>query len=269
MKNIFTLGLLVLISVKSFAQDEEEMPVSDDEKSFYFGINAGTCVANKYTGGFYGGNGEYSLYDLLNNPNIYNQIEAKFQADFVIGEMPAVVKYKPGIAVGFHAGYYTDATSAFFADINFIRLTVAAPFALYVDDPNNPGGGPIVYQETLIGEENRLTFDLGYHSDFGEELVRGFAEFGANFNAVKPVKNNAVIEGTQYNLLQSSYPPYNLSADRGGIGFGAFIGGGVRMKFNKKYTFDVGVTASFQRINLYLDEKLKLNPVIYLRLLYL
>jgi len=269
MKNIFTLGFIVLISFTSFSQEEDEMPVSEGRKGFYFGINTGTCLANKYTAGFYGGNGEYSLYDLLSNPNIRNQLETKFQSTFYIGEMPAVVKYKPGIAVGFHAGYYTDGTSAFFADINFIRLTVAAPFALYVTDPNNQNGDPIVYPETLIGEENRLTFDLGYHSDFGEEDIRGYAEFGGNFNAVKPVKNNALIEGTQYSLMQSSYPPYNPGTDRGGIGFGAFIGGGARIKFNQKFTFDIGVTASFQRINLYLDEKFKLNPVLYLRLLYL
>lgn len=269
MKNISALLFFTLISAVSHSQEEEEMPVSDSEKGFYIGINTGGCLANKYTAGYYGGNGEYSVYDLIANPYIYNQIYNKFQNNFYVGEMPLEVKYKPGIAVGLHLGLYTDATSAFFTDINFIRLTVAAPFALYSTNPNNPNGDPIIHPETFIGEENRLSIDLGYHSDFGEEDIRGYAEFGGNFNAVKPVKNNALIEGTQYGLMQSSYAPYNLSLDRGGVGYGFFLGTGVRMKFNQKYTFDIGATVTFQRINLYLEEKMKLNPVIYLRLLYL
>ncbi|MFZ5553256.1 MAG: hypothetical protein ACOZCO_09085 [Bacteroidota bacterium] len=269
MKNIFLSALSFFFPLLAIAQEEEEIPVLESKTGFYFGINTGACLANKYTAGYYGGTNEYSLVDLISNPYVKNELSNKFQQlPFWIGEYPAQMRYKPGIAAGFHFGYYTDETSAFFMDVNFVRLTLAATFAIYTDDPNNMSGDPIVYPEILTGEENRLSIDLGYHSDFGEEKVRGYAEFGGNFNAVKPVKNTAIIEGLQYNLLQNGYylQPW---IDRGGMGFGFFLGTGVRMKFNQKFTFDLGATANFQRINLWMDEKFKLNPVLYLRLLYL
>jgi hypothetical protein len=267
---IFTAFFLVF-PLFGFTQDEGEIiEESSEGSSFYYGINIGGVLANKYTASYYNGyNGTdaFNLVDLISIQQVYDQIYNKIGRDFYLGEVPLDrMRYKTGILAGLHLGWYTDEDVSFFINADFVRLQLADVFTLESEDPANPSGDPKIYTELILGEENRLHFDLGMHIDFGVSTqLKGYFEMYGSLNSVRPVNNQVYIEGLSYNLLQP--PSVYSKTDLGGIGWGIGAGTGIRYRFNKHYSFDLGGALAFQRINLYLVERLKLNPVLYLRIL--
>ena len=253
------------------AQDEEEdeYAAKEDPAGFYYGINFGGLLANRHTANFYNGyNGTdaYNVVDLVSNRQVYDQIYNQIQMDFEVGEVPVAMKYQAGLVLGINFGWYTDPDFAFFVNADFARIKLTDVFTLWAVDPNNPSGDPIIYPQVISGEENRMHFDLGIHTEYGEyEQLEGYFELYGTLNSVKPVSNEVLIEGYRYNLLQP--PSVYRQNDLGGIGWGFGLGTGVRYRFNDNFSFDLGGNLSFQKINLYIDEKLKLNPVLYLRIL--
>ncbi len=158
---------------------------------------------------------------------------------------------------------------ALYSNIDIVRLKFQEVFTLEADNPANPSGDPIVYPQSIIGEENRMIIDLGLHFDFGDPgKPGGYFEIFGSFNATRARKNEVIIENNlKYSLL--SQPNVYNRVNLGGVGYGLGIGTGVRVKFNRQYTFDLGATAAFQKIALWDDRRLKLNPLIYVRLLWL
>ena len=76
-----------------------------------------------------------------------------------------------------------------------------------------------------------------------------FFEWGINFNALKPVKNEIVIEQTlRYNLM---YQPnvVNISP-KTETGYGLYAAFGCRMNFQNNMALDVGLRSNFQYIKL-------------------
>lgn len=267
-KKYFVVGLMQISQVGFVMAQEDE---NSGGSSFYFGINAGSIMANKYTAPYYSGYSDFSIKDLIGIQTIYNQIYNKIQKDFVLSEYPSNERYRWGLDLGLHLGYYLDESTALFSNINVQRIKTQEVFTISATDPANPFGDPIIFPESVIGEERRMQIDLGVHIDYGDRYkAGGYLELFGSFNAVKAQKNDVIIEGLRYSLLRQStiYNRYDV----GGIGWGAGIGTGVRMKFNDKFSFDVGANASFQRINLweeYRPIKLKLNPQVYVRILWL
>lgn len=266
----FAFLFLLQFSSVLVAQDEEEIPVSTGKKA-WFGVNLGGILANKYTAPYYNGigNGGYTVLDLLANPQIYNQIYNVYNQDFELGELPSNPKYRIGLAIGGNFGFYLDESTALYTNLDFIRLNVAEVMTIYTDNPSNPSGEPIIHPEGIIGQEQRFSIDLGLHFDYGmNQQFMGYVELAGNFNAVKAIKNEARFGTLSYNLLLPPTINPTNQVIRGGVGWGAVIGTGVRIKFNKSVSFDLGSSAYIQRINLFQDPKLKLNPSFYVRIIY-
>lgn len=249
------------------AQDEEEL--SGSETGFYFGVNAGGYLANKHTAGYYGGYGDFAIQDLIAIPQIYSQIYNQLQKDFYMGEYPSNVRYRTGLDVGLHLGYYLDESTAVFSNVDLVRLRVQEVFTLEAENPANPSGDPLIFPQVVSGEENRMIIDLGLHIDYGDRnKASGYLEFFGSFNSVKAKKNEVIIEDAlRYSLLMQ--PNVYNRTELGRVGWGFGVGTGCRLKFNTSFSFDIGVNASFQRIGLFVDERLKLNPLIYVRILWL
>jgi hypothetical protein len=95
-----------------------------------------------------------------------------------------------------------------------------------------------------------------------------FFEWGLNFNALKPIKNEIVVEESlRYNLMfqENVY----VFTPRTTIGFGGFAAFGVRMGFENHKGLDFGLRGYIQRISL---GDLKVNAfsqLLFLRLVYM
>lgn len=260
----YSLFMFLVITFPLFAQDEE-----GDSPNLEIGIQAGAYLANPYPAVFYNGNnGYYSLYDLLQNQFVYNQIFNKIQLPFRLSELPLDIRYRPGIMAGVHLGRSGEYGSGWFLDLSFVDLRVNDAFVLEADDPNNTSGSKRYFTESIQGKEQRFMMDLGatfYYSD------NGYFNIGGNLNAVKAVSNIVVIEGLQYNLLIPQQG-FGGSVSRGGLGFGALAGTGFRYPFNEKFTFDLEGRLYLQRINLRFSDSsplaLKLSPQVFLRILF-
>ncbi|MFN3342072.1 MAG: hypothetical protein ACK40M_05200 [Flavobacteriales bacterium] len=269
LRSFLLIALSLILSVALAQEDEEQSSGLLVAGKFYFGINAGGYLANKHTANYYAGYNDFTIPELIAIPQIYSQIYTVLQSNFRMGEFPANPRYRTGINLGLNLGYYLDESMALYSNIDIVRLKFQEVFTLEADNPANPSGDPIVYPQSIIGEENRMIIDLGLHFDFGDPgKPGGYFEIFGSFNATRARKNEVIIENNlRYSLL--SQPNVYNRVNLGGVGYGLGIGTGVRVKFNRQYTFDLGATAAFHKIALWDDRRLKLNPLIYVRLLWL
>jgi hypothetical protein len=270
MKMLYSLltGIFFCGSTLFVHGQEDEPEMLSEDRQLYFGLNIGGYLANKYTAPYYAGYNDFTIQELLAIPTIYNQIYNVIQQPFELYSYPENPRYRIGLNLGGHLGYYYTDGTAVFINADFATLRFSEAFLLAAENPANPFGEPTYYTEQISGQERRFQLDLGLHVDFGERReISGYMEIAASLNAVRAEKNEVLIEGLRYNLLVQ--PNVYNQTKLGGLGYGAVFGTGVRMKFNPKFSFDLGANASFQKIQLYNDPKLKLNPVLYFRILWL
>ena len=91
--------------------------------------------------------------------------------------------------------------------------------------------GDSIRQESIWGTEERTTIDLGYSYTFSpKSLYRPFLQCGVNLTDTKFVENKINIEGFQYSI--ANYYDMYYKINQGGVGFGAFAGCGIDMKFS-------------------------------------
>ncbi len=251
-------------------------------RNFYFGITAGSLFANKHTTRRYDGSDieydnvyDFSFQTYINQQVIYKQIFNDLgQRDFSIGEYPENMRYKPSVTLGLSTGYYFSEATAAFIEVNVSRLKIIDALTLNVVDAGSTLSEPIIEIAAITGKEDRMDIIGGLHSDFtyGERLMF-YGEVGGILNSTRARYNDVVVKGRTYVL--TSYNKNNSSAypgaDWGGLGYGFMFGLGVRYKFNKEASFDLGASMYLQKINLGPEALQKLKPqfLFYIRGLWL
>lgn len=283
------LLLVFGVAVTANAQDDfdefsdEPISLADESPRFFMGANVGAYFANRETAKYYKGSDDYTFGVLWiwngANPNgttnrNYDIIRTELgELDFVLGELPDSIRYKPGLITGLNMGYMLNERSGIFMDINVVKLNLVDVVTLWLTDPNNQLQEPTIYQATLIGEEKRLSINLGYRAIFPGDNPQAapFLEIGANFNNTKPTKNELHIGSLTYNIMPPENSTYYGPRKLGGSGYGALLGGGVHYKFNENFRFDFGGNLKMEKIVLLpeAEQRFALQFTLFARFIFL
>jgi hypothetical protein len=197
----------------------------------YIGVNLGFYKANRYTASYYNGSGVNNVDSTINNTYNYPKIKESLIYDFSLAQLPAKMHYSPAFLLGVYFKYAIK-NSGIIIQFNIAKLRANDVFTLIIDDPNNFSSEPVYKQESIQGIEQRASIDVGYSYTFNPRSnYRPFLQFGGNLTSTKFLDNKIKIENLQYSITNYRFSYYKL--EQGGVGFGAFAGGGMNLIFNE------------------------------------
>ncbi|MFH0865782.1 MAG: hypothetical protein V1904_06285 [Bacteroidota bacterium] len=204
----------------------------NNDNGFYFGANLGLYFANSHTASYYNGSDINSVDSTITYSINYQQIKQLLNDyDFSLAELPVKMHYSPAFLLGVYVKY-TIENSGIVMQFNFSRLKANDIFTISVDDPTNFSSDPVYKQESIWGIEQRASIDLGYSYTFNPKSnYRPFVQFGANLTDTKYIDNKINIEGLEYSITNYYYSYQKI--EQGGVGFGAFAGGGMNLIFSE------------------------------------
>lgn len=249
MKKLTYLLFLIIVATLNIRAQDEEIP---DNKGMFMSLGLGGYFANSNTAVIYDGVSKYSLigigYYFTIEP-YKTQFEEYFRYPYEIVELPQDLKYRPGREISWQLGYRFQDGSAFYAEANFAQLNIEDAFVIAIDDPNRKSPEKLLQQIPILGKEQRLNINTGFHIPFIHE--KGFTAYiplFANINSTKLESNYFVINNQQYQIVHNF--PGVTNTRIGGMGYGGGSGIGVKMKFNKSFSLDVGYNLIYSRIRM-------------------
>lgn len=247
-RRIFLLIFFVFRMILSAAQTQDN---SSGNEGWFFGMNFGGYFANKKTANYYNGYGTNNLYNtIIVNYYNYQQIkENKFNSlDYKISGLPDNMRYSPAINLGFHIGRTFQNNLSVFFEAVYAKLKTTDYVTLQVYDQSSQTSEPVIKKEAISGEEERVDLNVGLRQPFYESNVSPFMGIGLNFNNLNSTKSAVNIEGLTYSIVDPIFSVYNRK--QGGVGYGAFVCGGIEIKLNEKIKIDIGANISYKKINL-------------------
>jgi len=172
---------------------------------------------------------------------------------------------------------------------NFTILKMNAPVVLKLKDASSFTGNFV--ETTVTSQEQRFNVGLGIEKTFEvDSKLKPFASFGLSLNYIQLEKHNYNVEGLNYNImrvLRYEGVPSNLQTfykKIDGFGYGLFgetggkykltekFSGVVGAKFlyqnNKKYIENLGIETNYKPALLKQAQGLKLNALLFVRLIW-
>ena len=304
---IITLLLLLLCTINALAQDvnedEDNLPENfRRQKGFHIGAFLGGYVPNKYTAYNYDGYG----FDLDGNKNnfdnswIRQKIEIQYggrdgtnqpdQIAIALGvdpganpkewafeetDMPSNMKYQFGFLLGVNTQYLINAKNGIVLNANFAKLIVTGNFTMYAKPPSNSSQiNKAIKTFGIVGGEQRLLLQLGYQRILGNNQKNNFfIEGGVNVTSSKFDKNEIQINNltidlaSNYNQIQYPSTTYYIRKPSK-TGIGVFAGFGLDLVIGKKVIGQIVYQPSYEKINIGINPKLKLQHSAGLRVYY-
>ena len=286
-------AIILFSSITCFAQDlptdsfpDEDIVIWDDswhDKGFDFMIAGGIYMGNKHNAAYYNGSpeNENNLNFIFNNRYRYEEINRLVIANYpyisdsiFLGELPQNMNYSPSMAISFGARYKFNKHWAINLNYSFVKLRVSDMFTMTFDAELGNYRDPYIIAH-LIGRENRSLFDLSASYLFHpHKIAKPFIEAGLQFNYVRVNKFFALIEDTEYELLDYyNGVDYIPNVDRfrenviyGGAGFGVSMAAGVKLAFNKYISVDPTLYVSASSFGLERYKNIGLNYGFYIRI---
>lgn len=289
---------ILLFTSYCFAQDEKSNSEKNKKrKGFHIGIFSGVLKANKYTANMYDGYG-YTFEGAKNtffNSFMYRKINVEYgggsgftdriatamgvgSGDWYFGEndMPPKMKYNIALSIGAHMRYCFNNKEAIVLNVNASKLNVTGNFTISLTAPyisSQPPGTQNFKTFSIVGNEQRLSFQLGYQAIGGEEdePLNFFIEAGPVVTMAKFDKNVITINNLSIPLT-TYYDPLGYVIYKAkvltGINVGAFVGTGINLNMNSKWTVQLLYSPSYERINLGDQRKFKIQQTGGLRAYY-
>ncbi len=264
---------------------------------FETGIYIGAYFANKSTASIYDGygfdpNGVKNDFanSFMNQTINYNYGGGNGQPDLIAQalnvnhgdwsfdqtDMPLKMKYNPGIIIGIHTKYGFTKKDALILNVSGTRLTVTGDFTITLNTTpvgNTQPGYINAPTFAITGGEQRVLFQMGYRRILGNnERINFFIEGGAELDMAKLIKNQLTINNLQIDLTTYySYPQWNVFRAKhlSGVGLGAFGGLGLNLSVNPKCNIQLVYNPSYEKINIGINTKIKLQNTIGLRIYYI
>ncbi|MCC6371000.1 MAG: hypothetical protein IT236_08355, partial [Bacteroidia bacterium] len=191
-------------------------------------------------------------------------------------DMPTNMHYVPTIMVGFNFKLPVDKKSSFLLNVNGSKLGVEGNFTMTTKRPPttiNPAVTSNVVICPIKGKEQRLQFEFGFQRLFGgDDKLNFLGEVGFVGTLTKFDRNWIQINTLQIDLTyysnQAFYP--NVVPNRVPLGFGvgAFVGTGINVAVNPKFTMQLLYSLSHEKVNIGVRPVLKLQNAIGLRVYY-
>jgi hypothetical protein len=297
------LFLLLVCSMNAISQDTQDdndnttqQPVLA-KKSFRMGLVIGSYFANQYTASMYDGYG----FDIDGNKNNWDnslmnqkinmqyggygysgqtdQIAQALNVDyhtwtFSPSDMPTNMRYSPAIMVGLNCIYSVDVKNAILLNVNLANLIANGNFVIITPQPaNSTQINDRIKIFSIRGKEQRMMLQFGYQHLFGEsDKINFLLEGGLNATLAKFSSNEILVNTLKIDLISYYNNAFYSSAlvyrKPVGIGMGAFAGMGVNLNMNPKFTLQIVYSPSYEKINIGVAPRLRLQNSIGLRVYY-
>jgi len=233
-------------------------------KGWEFVGNFGAYWGNKYQASFYNGSKEnenninYVLSNTYWNDEIKNLLMTSVNRDsFALSELPTNMKYSTTMHVGFGVRYNFNPEWAFNLEFNFAKLTAKDFFTLEVF-PAKDNESHSYVQYPIWGKETRTNIQAGVVRTLNtDQKFRPFFELGAVVTNTLVKESQISIEDQPYNLVNiysGNYVPNSNVQEyeirQGGIGFGGYVDGGLKIMFNDFVSMELYASLYYQQINL-------------------
>jgi len=300
-KPLILIGVALLgLSAGAFAQDNDADDAGNAPQrkpKFHIGFYTGAYFANKYSAAAYNGYGfdvnghQYPFSSSFMYQKIINEYGGGYgQTDYIAqalgvdphqwsfteSDMPVNMHYLTTILVGFNTKLPVKKKTAIIANVNATKINVEGNFTittLLLNNTNNPAYNSNIKVFTITGQEQRLQFQLGVQQILGSDdklnffMEAGFMGTLAKFSKNMVYINNLQIDLTYYNN-QAIYPSPGPTKVPVGFGIGAFIGAGMNVDINPKFTIQFLYTLSHEKINIGVNPTLKLQNGLGMRVYY-
>ena len=262
-----TRYLLVSLVLYIFISNPLPANADNDEDTatrMTYGMNVGFYFPDNHPANFYNGSPvNENRLDLVFK-NYYYRQEIQQTLGYYLDsthlyDLPSKMRYNPAYNIGFYARYTIHPTLGVFANFNFTKLTASDVFLMYLDLPPGYTLGENYRMEQIWGTEKRVNIDLGISKYYPlAPKTTFFFESGLNISNTRVVENKVRIEGKEYNLVNqygsATYIPgasqQTYQIIQGGIGYGIFATGGVKLIFSESISMDPAFTFYWQGINL-------------------
>jgi hypothetical protein len=299
MARIFSFFFLLLSSFTAFAQDDNPDTTRVDKpikyhgsQKFQYGIMVGSYFASNTTAGMYDGYGydvmgykntfENSLMNIAmkQNDGTYGGTDRIADAlhvqhgewSFDENNMPINMHYNIAFAFGINTRYKWNERDALIFNVNLTNLTASGNFTINLTTtPSNQTLGYQNFQTFAIrGKEQRLDIQLGYQRVVNPKAaVSFFYEGGWNLSLARFSKNEIQINNLIIDIASTySNPAYGNGRPSvlTGVGFAGFLGAGMNIAIQKKYTIQLFYQPNYGKLNIGGNTDLRLQNYIGVRM---
>ncbi len=237
-----------------------------------YGISFGGYFAHPSTARYYDGSGKHSdgehavesaLNRHYNRDRLIANVEEIIET-FEIGELPQNMRYDPGLLIGFFGGFTFSRSFALMGEFNYTRLTAADKFTI-ITDKFTSTSEPFRLLSDIYGVEERIELRLGFqYTLYTSSYIHPFIESGLNITDTKIIENRVNVSGIQFNIREIRSEIYGIRDY--GMGFGIYTGAGLNFEVSDSFSFRLGGSVSLSQINLGLNNEIKPQYNIFLRL---
>lgn len=269
-----TLFLLLLLIFAQTANSQEKL-----YRGFRMGLHFGGYLPLGNTANYFNGTdgNENNLKYVMSQPTFYDSIYYYTNAhDTVfVKELPLNMNYQVTINPGLYGEYVFNKSTALSFEFNYMMLQLKDAVSFEVDPIDEVLTQPDIRLYPIKGTEKRIYFNIGMRKNF--ETKHGYSWFinsGLNINNTKVIKSAVFIEGHEFSLInyygnQVIVPGQSQTfyVNQGGLGFGAFVGGGAMFHISS-ITFEPGLIAHWARVNLEGYKSFNPGIGIYLRFIF-
>jgi len=235
------LVLYLFTNITLFAQD----------KKFFIGLNVGAKFANKdyalrYTG-FY----QNELPNLLDQPNIHQQIyQSLGNQDFEFYEYNLDYKYTPAINYGVLLGYSVSPNLQASIDANFCQPKVETSYSVKLFDPGNQTSQDQFKVGHILGKEGRFNGKFNLDYVFDGEKARFIVGIQGLFLSWR--MEEQIYELADEKWIYKEFSVHNVSNNftkkTSGSGWGYGINLGVEYRLSDKFVAQLMYQPYFSRV---------------------
>jgi hypothetical protein len=251
---------------------------ADTTLKWRLGFNMGYYQANRYHANFYNGSEKNAnkISMILKNQYQYQEIFTLLGATdtFILGGLPSRMNYQPAVCLGFNMIRHLNPHWDIFLRFNYTKLHASDQFTIEVD-PNTFPTFPDIRLFPIYGTEERMLMDLGLNRYQKINMAYDwFMELGLNMSNIDVKENKIRFDNKEYSIVDiygglpftPGLPLQQYPNEQGGIGFGVFAGGGVRINVNEHVGFEPGFNIYAASANLPGYNEVRAHAFAYVRL---
>ncbi|MFN8775349.1 MAG: hypothetical protein ACK5XV_01160 [Flavobacteriales bacterium] len=252
--------------------EEEEEEGDDPFRGFSIGLNIGSYFGSRRTANFYNGTcqaevpqnpNEVSCFsiperielieqNLEERNHLLQQFDNATDVEVPWDSSPLNMRYMPSFMVGMQIKYNFNRDNAIVFNVNSMRLKAADVFTLrFIGTPQQLNAQQDIRTFSISGTEQRFNFTLGYR--MGAEInpmTNWYFQPGVSMLGTQFERNEIFIGDRTYDLFIGAANPQQILPyqPRTDIGFGGYASTGLEFFIKEKYSFDISLGFSRDKV---------------------